>query len=89
MENSETKPTLTDKQRARIERNRQRAVLLRNSRLASHPYTSKSTNTSERSEGLPGVTSRTLDTGGGFLLDLDDHIEAEKELNVVFEPGEA
>jgi DNA-repair protein complementing XP-A cells len=89
MENSETKPILSDKQKARIERNRQRAILLRNARLSSHPYTSKSTNNSERSESSSGVTStnRTLDTGGGFLLDIEDQIEAEKELNVVFEPG--
>ena len=89
MENSATKPTLTDKQRARIECNRQRAVLLRNARLAKHPYASKSSNNKERSEALSGGTcsSRTLDTGGGFLLDIDEQIEAEKELNVVFEPG--
>ncbi len=30
---------LSDAQRARIERNRQKALLLRNSRLASKPYT--------------------------------------------------
>ena len=93
MENSEKKPPLTDQQKARIERNRQRAVLLRNARLASHPYASKnSTCNSERSEGSSSVTnistgSRTLDTGGGFLLDIDDQIEAENEINVVFEPG--
>ncbi|XP_028411272.1 DNA repair protein complementing XP-A cells homolog [Dendronephthya gigantea] len=89
MENSEAKAALTDQQRARIERNRQRAVLLRNARLAKHPYASKASNNKERSEAILGVTtsSRTLDTGGGFLLDIDDQIEAEKELNVVFEPG--
>jgi DNA-repair protein complementing XP-A cells len=93
MENSETKPTLTAKERARSERNRQRAILLRNARLASHPYSSKSKTSTERSEGSSGVTntgisSRTVDTGGGFLLDIDDHIEAENEIHVVFEPGD-
>ena len=87
MENSETKAKLSDKQRARIERNRQRALLLRNSRLASHPYVSKSTDGSEKRDGLTISSSRTLDTGGGFLLDVDDQIEAEKEINLVFEPG--
>ena len=89
MENSEIKSKLTDKQKARIERNRQRAILLRNARLTNHPYAGKSTNISERSENSSGVTSgsRRIDTGGGFLLDIDDQIEAEKELDVVYEPG--
>lgn len=80
---------LTNTQRARIERNRQRAILLRNARLSSHPYTSKSANINERSEGLSGVRNniRTLDSGGGFLLDIDDQIEAEKEFRIVYEPG--
>ena len=89
MENSEPKSKLSDRQRARIERNRQRALLLRKSRLASHPYAGNSTNSSEQRDGLTSSSSgRTLDTGGGFLLDIDDQIEAENELNLVSEPGE-
>ena len=36
--NSKAKPSLSDNQRARIERNRQKALLLKQSRLATHPY---------------------------------------------------
>lgn len=93
----EAQSPLSDKQRARIERNRQRAILLRNARLTSHPYLSKNSDSSRKNEanssgssqaagGTSGGT-RLIDTGGGFLLDADEHSEAQKEINVVFEPG--
>lgn len=80
--------TLSDKQRARIERNRQRAILLRNARLASHPYSTKKSENDAVSDGLgQPYSTRLIDTGGGFLLDPEEHNEAQKEINIVFEPG--
>ncbi|XP_046857652.1 DNA repair protein complementing XP-A cells homolog [Xenia sp. Carnegie-2017] len=95
MENSVDATPLTDRQRARIERNRQRAILLRNARLANHPYLGKSANnTSDKHNNFEVatpvnggvVTSRTVDTGGGFFIDLEEQLEAEKELKIVHEP---
>lgn len=59
---------LTDAQRARIERNRQRALMLRNARLSSRPYPE----TKAQDTGSSSSISRVIDTGGGFLLDTDD-----------------
>ncbi|XP_032218220.2 DNA repair protein complementing XP-A cells homolog [Nematostella vectensis] len=69
---SETK--LSSTQRARIERNRQRALLLRSSRLSSRPYPDREAKSSH-GEGSGGI-SRVVDTGGGFLLDPEDEEEA-------------
>lgn len=59
---------LTDAQRARIERNRQRALMLRNARLSSRPYPE----TKAQDTGNSSSISRVIDTGGGFLLDTCD-----------------
>lgn len=73
-------------QRERIERNRERARLLRASRLV-RPYP-------ERSVGAKDVTKRTravelIDTGGGFLLEPEDEESSERtstSRKVVWDP---
>jgi len=64
---------LTEYQKARIEKNRQRALLLRSTRIANHPYAG-----GERSKVTTTKVQRSIDTGGGFLIDADDF---EEELN--------
>ncbi|KAK2169674.1 hypothetical protein LSH36_8g14036 [Paralvinella palmiformis] len=59
---------LSDSQRARIERNRQKALMLKQSRLTSRPY---SLDHSQRSRQTK-VPKQPVDTGGGFLLEEDD-----------------
>jgi len=75
---------LTDAQRARIERNRQRALMLRNARLSSRPYPETKTQDNAGSNSI----SRVIDTGGGFLLDTDDEETLNgAPKNLIEEPG--
>lgn len=75
---------LTDAQRARIERNRQRALMLRNARLSSRPYPETKTKDTASSSSI----SRVIDTGGGFLLDTDDEETLHgAPKNLIEEPG--
>lgn len=87
---------LTDAQKARIERNRQRALMLRNARLSNRPYPEIKTRDSAAASSSreANVTSsnsasaRVIDTGGGFLLDLEDEeILNAVPRNLVEEPG--
>ncbi|KAI0228267.1 hypothetical protein LSAT2_021271 [Lamellibrachia satsuma] len=73
--------SLTDAQRARVERNRQRALLLRQSRLTSRPYTTD--RTSRRKQDKVG--KKPVDTGGGFLIEEDE--DGEMEQKIVHPPG--
>ncbi|XP_015680581.1 DNA repair protein complementing XP-A cells homolog [Protobothrops mucrosquamatus] len=77
------KNTLSETTRAKMERNRQRALMLRQARLANWPYPSPG-------EGSSKVKAppKTIDTGGGFFLE-----EEEEEKNrhqtekIVHPPG--
>ncbi|XP_056002612.1 DNA repair protein complementing XP-A cells homolog [Ostrea edulis] len=68
---------LTAAQRARVERNRQRALLLRQARLAKKPYTA--------TESKQKVT-RTIDTGAGFFLEEEDEEEDKSRKTEVKHP---
>ena len=77
---------LTDAQRARIERNRQRALMLRNARLSSRPY--PETKAQDTASSTSSSISRVIDTGGGFLLDTDDEETLHgAPKNLIEEPG--
>lgn len=88
---------LTNAQKARVERNRQKALLLRSSRLSNRPYPQRSkddkSNTFEASSGTSGSSStvslsRVVDTGGGFLLDVEEEEELSRApRNIVEQPG--
>ncbi|XP_076466061.1 DNA repair protein complementing XP-A cells homolog [Babylonia areolata] len=68
----EEKVTLSASQRARIERNRQKALLLKQARLASQPYT-------RDGQTVKGA-GREIDTGAGFFIEEEgqDRIGAER-----------
>ncbi|EFX89375.1 hypothetical protein DAPPUDRAFT_220521 [Daphnia pulex] len=67
-------------QKARIERNRQKALLLRQARLQAHPY--KNGNAGEEHSVIRVQNSRLIDSGGGFLIDEKD-LEEEQSKEVV------
>lgn len=67
-----TQTAITDKQRARSERNRQRALLLRSARLTSHPYYNETNN---QQNLIQAGGSRMIDSGAGFLIDPDDEVD--------------
>ncbi|XP_034953227.2 DNA repair protein complementing XP-A cells [Zootoca vivipara] len=75
------KPALSAAMRAKIERNRQRALMLRQARLATRPYP-------PTGEGSSKVKAppKTIDTGGGFFLEEEEEDEHTAE-KVVHLPG--
>ncbi|CAK1601510.1 unnamed protein product [Parnassius mnemosyne] len=64
-ERFESQEALSAAQRARIERNRQRARALKEARIVHRPPTNDASDVREISVGK----TRALDTGGGFLLE--------------------
>ncbi|XP_075067024.1 DNA repair protein complementing XP-A cells isoform X2 [Mixophyes fleayi] len=66
--------------RAKIERNRQRALMLRQARLASRPYPT--------GEGISAVKAppKIVDSGGGFFIE-EEETETKTVENVVHQPG--
>ncbi|KAM4709289.1 DNA repair protein complementing XP-A cells isoform 1-T2 [Discoglossus pictus] len=67
--------------RAKIERNRQRALMLRQARLASRPYPT--------GEGISSVKAppKVIDSGGGFFIEEEAAAEVQSVENVVHQPG--
>ncbi|XP_042308253.1 DNA repair protein complementing XP-A cells isoform X3 [Sceloporus undulatus] len=74
-------PPLSAAMRAKIERNRQRALMLRQARLATRPYPSAG-------EGNSKVKAppKIIDTGGGFFLEEEEEEERRVE-KIVHPPG--
>ena len=90
MEGNEVNPAdlLTEEQRTRIERNRERARTLRQARLASHPYGRAN---SDASLAATPVTTKVVvqeDTHGGFLIEEEETARAPT-YRIVEEVGEA
>ncbi|GAB0094907.1 DNA repair protein complementing XP-A cells homolog [Sergentomyia squamirostris] len=67
---------LTDAQKARIDRNRQKALYLKNAKLVAHPY-AKSVEEGEKSV-IKIHGSRFVDSGGGFLIEEEIAPSGEK-----------
>ncbi|XP_077201616.1 DNA repair protein complementing XP-A cells isoform X3 [Paroedura picta] len=74
-------PQLSAATRAKIERNRQRALMLRHARLATRPYPATGEGSS-KVKAPPKVT----DTGGGFFLEEEEEEEDVAE-KIVHLPG--
>lgn len=67
--------------RAKIERNRQRAVMLRQARLANRPSMGEGGGTSAK-------VAKTVDSGGGFFIDEEGQRQKEQRTSqVVHQPG--
>ncbi|XP_038072162.1 DNA repair protein complementing XP-A cells-like [Patiria miniata] len=84
MSDTDGKSTLSDAQRAKIEKNRQRALLLRQARLSSRPY--PQTKPTDRAEKVTSL-GRVIDTGAGFLLEDEPEEEQSGQAKIVHEPG--
>ncbi|XP_012277440.1 DNA repair protein complementing XP-A cells homolog isoform X2 [Orussus abietinus] len=80
---NENATNISDELQERAERNRQKALLLKKSRIVAHPY-AKSDCTSGRLLKVQG--QRVIDSGGGFLIEEDEVLEQEM-LNIVAEPA--
>jgi len=72
-ENNKKKNELSVSQKVRMERNRQRALLLRSSRLMSHPYAPPESDGVGKAVHVGG--SRVIDSGGGFFIEEEDEEE--------------
>ncbi|XP_019866376.1 DNA repair protein complementing XP-A cells homolog [Aethina tumida] len=68
---SSESPELSKYAKQRIEKNRQRALTIKKSKLVSHPYSKGEVVSIEKSTIKIGAT-RYKDTGGGFLLEEPD-----------------
>nr|CAG4650658.1 EOG090X0KP6 [Sida crystallina] len=68
---------MTDFQKARMERNRQKALLLRQARLQAHPY--KNISKGDTTSVIHISNSRMIDTGGGFLIEQNQLEEQEAQ----------
>lgn len=74
-------PELSAAMRAKIERNRQQAVMLRQARLASRSLAAVEGATSAK-------ISRTIDSGAGFFIEEEECGEEEQRTRkVVHQPG--
>lgn len=72
---------LSPAMRAKIERNRQRALMLRQARLASRPLFAVEGATAAK-------VSKTIDSGAGFFIDEEGDLEGEQKIKVVVhQPG--
>lgn len=72
---------LSPAMRAKIERNRQRALMLRQARLASRPSAGEGGGTSAK-------VAKIVDSGGGFFIDEEEEGQEEQRTKeVVLQPG--
>ncbi|XP_041464560.1 DNA repair protein complementing XP-A cells homolog isoform X2 [Lytechinus variegatus] len=79
-----SKSKLSAAQRAKVERNRQRALLLKQARLSARPYPEGRGSKSSGNAEVLLKTGRVVDTGAGFLLEEGD----EDPLDIVPVPQE-
>ncbi|GLH03245.1 DNA repair protein complementing XP-A cells homolog [Gryllus bimaculatus] len=75
-EKTPEKKELTLAQKARIERNRQRAKMIRQGKLIAHPYAK--IDMSPEKTVMKVTSTKLIDTGGGFLLEEN---ESEKKID--------
>ncbi|XP_076178535.1 DNA repair protein complementing XP-A cells homolog Xpac [Ptiloglossa arizonensis] len=70
----------------RAERNRQKALLLKKSKIVSHPYTKGENGDSINGRSIKVQGQRVIDSGGGFLIEENDDLE-EQMLKITSEPA--
>ncbi|KAG7201139.1 hypothetical protein KM043_003930 [Ampulex compressa] len=81
-----TTPETSRKIKERAERNRQKALLLKKSKLVAHPYSKGENADTTTSRSIKVQGQRVIDSGGGFLIEEDDNIE-EEMLKIMTEPA--
>lgn len=69
----------------RAERNRQRALLLRKSKVVTHPY-ARENGDSVKGRMLKVQGQRVIDSGGGFLIEENDELE-QQMMKIATEPS--
>ncbi|XP_008549586.1 DNA repair protein complementing XP-A cells homolog [Microplitis demolitor] len=79
LDNSENDSRSSDWYNERAERNRQRALLLKKSKLIAHPHVEGKDENDKTSQGrsIKVQGQKVIDTGGGFLIEDDDALEQE------------
>lgn len=82
---SPIKEELPKRLKDRVEKNRQRAIILRNSKLVSHPFAKGKTVSVDTTTIKIGAT-KYIDTGGGFLREEVEGREEETKEPVQEEP---
>ncbi|XP_043256999.1 DNA repair protein complementing XP-A cells homolog [Colletes gigas] len=70
----------------RAERNRQKALLLKKSKIVSHPYTKSENGDSTKSKLTQNQGQRVIDSGAGFLIEENNDLE-EQMLKIVADPA--
>lgn len=70
----------------RAERNRQKALLLRKSKVVSHPYKKGENEDSTNGRSIKVQGQRVVDSGGGFLIEENDDLE-DQMLRITAEPA--
>ncbi|XP_012526908.1 DNA repair protein complementing XP-A cells homolog [Monomorium pharaonis] len=68
----------------RAEKNRQKALLLKKSKIVTHPYAKESSD-STKGRMIKVQGKRVIDSGGGFLIEENDELE-QQMLKIVTEP---
>ena len=87
-DSSEDKDSVESSQhfKERAERNRQKALLLKKSKIVSHPYAKSDNAGSIKGRQLKVQGQRVIDSGGGFLIEEDNDLE-EQLLRITTEPA--
>ncbi|XP_033219311.1 DNA repair protein complementing XP-A cells homolog [Belonocnema kinseyi] len=70
----------------RAERNRQKALLLKKSKIVSHPYAKIDNSESSTGKSIKIQGQRVIDSGAGFLIDENEDLE-EEMLKIVDVPA--
>lgn len=79
---------LTESQKARIEKNRQKALLLKKSKVIAHPYL-RNLSVAVESLDKKVITvegNKFIDSGGGFLIEEEDQ-DPDKPVTIVEKPA--
>ncbi|XP_012061820.1 PREDICTED: DNA repair protein complementing XP-A cells homolog [Atta cephalotes] len=82
---SENNTEIEKQLKERAERNRQRALLLKKSKVVTHPY-ARENNGSTKGRMLKIQGQRVIDGGGGFLIEENDELE-QQMLKIRTEPA--
>ncbi|KAF7415128.1 hypothetical protein HZH68_003617 [Vespula germanica] len=84
--NEDVSSQMKEELNERAERNRQKALLLKNSKLVAHPYAKGENDESSKGRAIKVQGKRVVDSGGGFLIEENDELE-QQMVKIVTEPA--